>query len=74
MSGPRKEWNLPLRYRREGIFLYHLPRSMWASWDAVLFARSLNTFRSARCRFAWDKGTFLLTSPWGNMATPGGME
>jgi hypothetical protein len=25
-------------------------------------------------RFALDKGTFLLTSPWGNMATPGGVE
>jgi len=37
-------------------------------------AKSLNAFRSARWRFARDKGTFLLTSPWGNMATPGGVE
>jgi hypothetical protein len=28
MSEPRKEWNLPLTYLREGIFLYHLLRFM----------------------------------------------
>jgi len=36
MSEPRIEWDLPLTYLREGIFLYHLLRSMRSSWYAVL--------------------------------------
>ena len=45
MSEPRKEWNLPLTYRREGISLYHLLRFMRPQAGVPYSkAKALNTF------------------------------
>jgi hypothetical protein len=75
MNEPRKEWSLPLTYWQQRVRLYHLLRSIRRLVGTpYCLAKSLDTFRGARWRFAWDKGTFLLTSPWSNMATPGGVE
>ena len=75
MNEPRKEWNLPLTYWQQRVCLYHLLRSMRRLVGTpYCLAKSLDTFRSVRWQFPWSKGTFLLTSRWGNMATPGGVE
>jgi len=75
MSEPRKDWSLPLTYWLQRVRLYYLLRSIRRLVGTpYCLAKSLDTFRSARWRFARDKGTFLLTSPWSNMATPGGVE
>lgn len=75
MNKPRKEWNLPLTHWRRRVCHYHLLRSMRRLVGTpYCLAKSLDTFRNARGLFTRDKGTFLLTSAWGNMATPGGAE
>jgi len=42
--------------------------------STVLAGEVAEYYRKRGWQFARDKGTFLLTSPWGNMATPGGVE
>lgn len=45
MNKPLKEWNLPLTYRREGIFLYHLLHFMPPQAGVPYSkAKALNTF------------------------------
>jgi hypothetical protein len=45
MNKLHKEWSLPLTYRREGIFLYHLLRFTRRLVGAPYsLAESLNTF------------------------------
>ena len=63
----------PLTYGREGILLYCLLPSMRSSWYAIL-PGEIAEHLPKRARFARDKGTFLLTSPWSKMAAPGGVE
>jgi hypothetical protein len=59
MSEPRIEWNLPLTYQREGLFLYHLLRSLRSSWYTVLLGEVAEHLLKRPLAVGMGQGRFL---------------